>query len=210
MKTATRVTLIAAALALLPLPARASSPKIDVSQDTIVCRSVSGTVKYLPGLTNGGVSTRLVTIKGSLAGCTVSGPNSAIVLGGTFTAKLGGGPSTCSELLGQSNPSGTVTFKWQADKTTPIEQTSTVVTITGASGTVASLDQCLAGFQMGAYLQSSLVGSHITGAFLGTDGGASSSNTVVVTQEITEILNLCASANGIKQLTFGLGVLALG
>src|SRR5581483_10959712 len=108
----------------------ASVPKVDVTNDSIVCNTVVATVGVKPAISNAGSSSTptAITVKGTVSGCTVSGPNAATVVSGTFSGKLAGTGNTCGGLLGTTPITGTLVFKWKGDPTTPLAQTSSTVT----------------------------------------------------------------------------------
>ena len=99
--------------------------------------------------------------------------------------------------------SGAITIKWKADKTTPIAPASTTMTIT---------DVRFTGFTTpwGALQgQFSLDTGGLTGAFTGGDGGATSSNASVTSQDIGEILAACGSPGGLGRIDTGMGQIKL-
>lgn len=142
-----------------------------------------------------------MNVKGVLAGCAVTGPNPASILSGKVSGKLTG---TSNECLALSVPlSGTLTIRWKADKTTPILQKSSLVTIVNAT---------FGGFDApwgATYGQFSLGTSGVTGAFTGGDNGALSSNVSVTSQDIGEIIAECASPAGLRKQYTGLGQFTL-
>ena len=120
--------------ALVATPAFAGAPKVDVSNDSITCNTLIATAGVKPSLVNGGSSPTLVTLKGTLGGCTVSGANAATVVSGSFSGKLTGTSNDCASLAGTTALTGTLTFKWKGAATTPLLQTSSIVTVTTLTG----------------------------------------------------------------------------
>lgn len=142
-----------------------------------------------------------MSVKGSVAGCTVTGPNPALVRSGKVSGKV---VATSNECLTLFQPlSGGLTIKWKADKTTPISPTSSKMSITNVAFGV------FAAPWGGWYGQFSLGTSGVTGAFTGGDAGATSSNTSITSQDVGEILAQCASPAGLGKLTTGLGQITL-
>jgi hypothetical protein len=189
----------------------ASAPKVDVSQDTISCNTISGTAGVKPSLSFSGTATSTqVTVKGTLDGCVVSGPNAATIIpGSTFSGKLLGTSNNCGALLGSAPLVGNLTVKWKAASTTPLLQTSSVVAVTTLTGGLfnASLADPNVPSQYGEFTVGS---SGVTGAFAGNDAGASSHTTIVTGGDITAFSTNCGSAAGIKSFTLAIGSLNLG
>lgn len=185
---------------LVPLAARAQ--KVDVSNDSITCNSVTGTASFSPPLVTGGTATSVVMhVKGLVAGCTVSGPNVASILSGKLSGQLAGTSNEC--LLLSAPLTGTLTIRWKAAKATPILQTSSTSSVTNVSFGVFSAPWGA------AYGRITLGTSGVTGAFTGGDQGATSSNVSVTSQDVGEIIAECGSPTGSKKLDIGLGQLKL-
>ena len=191
---------LAGALVLASTSGWAAPPKIDVSNDSITCNAVVATMTLKPPISGGGTATsEAVKVKGSLNGCFVSGPNSAIVLSGTFAGTLSTTTNDCNAFL-LSPLTGTLTFKWKADPTTPLLHASSTLTITTSSFAVFS------GEPWGAeYAEFSLGSSSVTGAFTGGDAGATSSNSLITSQDANAFGIGCGSPAGLKKLNIGLG-----
>jgi hypothetical protein len=195
----TGLRLIAIAL-LAPTAVRAQ--KIDVANHSITCNTVIATVSNSPPLVIGGTATsEKMTVKGSLAGCTVTGQPAITILSGKLRGRVA---STSNECIVLAAPlTGSITMKWKADKATPILQTSSTIGIT---------DVTFGGFAApwgSSYGQFSLGTSSVTGAFTGGDGGAASSNVSLTSQDLVEIVAECASAKGLKTLNIGSGQVKL-
>jgi hypothetical protein len=191
----------------------APPPKADVSNDSITCNSVTGgSASIKPALTFAG-SAQPVTIKvkGTLGGC-VDNTNGAVIIDkGSFSGTLTGNSNNCTSLLGTNPATGSLSFKWTANKATPIAQTSStqaVSTITGNLFAPAASDPA---FGAAAYAEFSLGTGAVTGAFTGGDAGATSSNVTVTQQDINTFTTLCTPpAKGIKTLNFGIATITLG
>ena len=138
--------------------------QIDVSNDAITCNTVLGITSIAPVLVTGGTATSAVmSVKGSVAGCTVTGPNSVLIRSGKVSGKVVATSNECLTLF--QSLSGTLTTKWKADKTTPIVPTSSKMSITNVSFGV------FAAPWGGWYGQFSLGVGGVTGAFTGGDAG---------------------------------------
>ena len=189
---------LAGALVLASTSGWAAPPKIDVSNDSITSNTVVATMTLKPPISGGGTAT-----SETLNGCFVSGPNSAIVLSGTFAGTLSTTTNDCNEFL-LSPLTGTLTFKWKADPTTPLLHTSSTLTITTSSFTVFSGDPWGA-----EYAEFILGSSSVTGAFTGGDAGATSSNSLITSQDADAFGIGCGSPAGLKKLNIGLGTFTL-
>lgn len=208
-----RKLFIVGTLAALPLgvlvhanSALAGPPPIDVSNAKITCTSVIGAAKLKPGLTFTGASPATIQVKGTVAGCTVTNaPSPVTITGGKFKGVLTSGSNNCGNLLGANAVSGSITFSWKADSTTPINlKTSTLTpgTLTGGTFAPAALSPATYGdFTVGA--------STLTGAFTGADGGATVHAVLATSQSTDAETTLCNSTKGLSAINLGLGILEL-
>lgn len=187
----------------------AAVPKVDVANDSITCNTVIATAKFKPPLVfGGGATATAIALKGTVQGCTVSGANPATVLSGKFSGTLVGATNDCSFVLSSSTPQvGTLTFTWKADKTTPLLQTKSTVSVTTVSGTTTTLGGAVGG---ATFFQLVLGTSGVSGAFTGGDGGASSSNVFISSEDLFgSATQQCNSSNGMKIIHLGLGTITL-
>jgi hypothetical protein len=187
----------------------AGATKIDVANDSITCNAVSATASIKPGLTGAGpnnVPTQL-TVKGTVASCQVDGPGGASVLSGTFSGKLANVGGNCTALIGTTPTTGTLVFKWKADPTTPLVETSSTVNVSGITGGLHNESLDHGGQTYGDFIVNS---SSVAGAFTGGDSGGSSHNESVATEDLNGILNTCATAKGLTKVHIGLGTFTLG
>jgi len=157
-----------------------------VANHSITCNTVIATVSNSPPLVIGGTATSVkMTVKGSVAGCMVTGQPAVTILSGKLQGTVG---STSNECITLAQPlTGSITIKWKADKATPILQTSSTFAIT---------DVTFGGFAAPwgvSYGEFSLGTSGVTGAFTGGDAGATSSNVSLASQDLVEIVSECAS-----------------
>jgi hypothetical protein len=112
-------------MAALATPAHAASITVDVSQATVTCDTITGSLKFstpltLTGPTSGASTT---TVKATLGGCTSPDVNAggSIFKGAVTTAPgynqlIGTGGSNCTGLAGNSASTGTLLIKWTAPK----------------------------------------------------------------------------------------------
>jgi hypothetical protein len=186
----------------------AGAAKVDVSNDSITCNTVIATAGVKPALSNNGSSSTptQITVKGVVNGCTVSGSNAATILSGSFTGKLAGTGNTCTGLLGTTPDTGALTFKWKADPTTPLLQTSSVINVTGVTGGLHS-ESLNGGSQ--SYGDFVINSSGVTGAFTGGNNGASSSNESVTSEDAGALLGECGQVAGLKTIHIGMGTFTL-
>jgi hypothetical protein len=194
--------------------------KVDVSHDTISCTTVYGTGTFSPPLKlfPGSSDPAKVTIKGTAKDCTVSGPNAAVVVSGTFAGTLTVPSQEVTSLLGlESTGTTKLTIKWKADKSTPLLQSSTVLTPHAICGGTIALPapfnaSTYAQFHFGA--QASCGGdpqpaSSATGAFVGNDSGAGSITDAITSQQINPMIGQ-ATTTGVSMVNIGLGTLTVG
>jgi hypothetical protein len=175
----------------------------DVSHYTVSCDTMQkGTVGFKPSLLLGGTTPEVVSIKGTLNGCTATpdGSNPAVtVVSGSVKGSLTGGTNDCLSLLGPSTATGTLTITW---KTVPaITQKSTVVTISGGnvSGGTANPFSDSA-----TYGEFNISGAAVSGAFLGADNGASSVTHSLTAEGVGFLgANCTPPAKGLKAVTLG-------
>jgi hypothetical protein len=135
----------------------------------------------------GGAATpAAVKIKGSLASCSVSGVGGMfppLVSSGTFSRTLAAASNDCAAVLGLEPLTGTLTFKWKADPTTPLAE-------------VEHVDHD------GDRRQ------RFTGGLGGVLGSPLSDN-VITSEDIDAFFNGCASSKGVRTLHIGIGTLRL-
>jgi hypothetical protein len=194
--------------------------KVDVSHDTITCTTVYGAATFNPPLklfpNPDGPSK--VSIKGTAKDCTVSGPHAAVVLSATFAGTLTLPSQEVTSLLGlESTGTTKLTIKWKADKSTPLLQSSTVLTPKAICGGTIALPapfsaSTYAQFHFGA--QASCGGdpqpaSSATGAFTGNDGGAGAITDAITSQQINPMIGQ-ATTSGVSGVNIGLGTLTVG
>ena len=207
MKTPIRLVVVVA-LALAGNQAWAAPPKVDVANSSIICNRVIATAKIKPALFFGGAATATsIAIKGTVEGCQVFSGNTATVLSGKFSGTLVGTTNDCSEVLSfPSSQVGTLTFTWKADPATPLLQTKSIVTVSTMSGTTTDLGGIVGG---ATFVRLVLGTSGVSGAFTGGDGGASSSNAFLTSEDVFGSITQQCATTGIKLIHLGLGSITL-
>ena len=203
MGTAIRI----ACLVPLALASRVTwaAPKIDVSNDRVICRTVSGTASFSPGLTSTPADQRL-SVKGIIDGCVDFDNPSVVVRTSAFSGKLAVTSIGCDGFFNPANfgATGTITIKWKTAKDTPLAQTSTTLTIVNVSATL---------FLVGDPLNANFAGlrvdyGDIAGAF--TAGGIGNILhpflTLIASQDTGAFALGCGDPSGAKKLNIGLGI----
>lgn len=200
----------AAIASLFAVSARAAVPKVDVSQSTIRCETLFATMGVKPVLTLGpSAAPVVIKVKGTVAGCTVLTGNTATVLSGKLSGSLTAPAGTsCTALASPTAVTGTLTIKWAADKTTPLMQGASTITINQVSGGLFQGPGTMGANVVGQF---SLGVSLVSGAFAGTDGGATSSIVGATSEDVGNLLGQCVTPDfmgtgkGIKLIHLGMG-----
>ncbi|TMA73352.1 MAG: hypothetical protein E6J72_19740 [Deltaproteobacteria bacterium] len=200
-------------LMTVPFGVWAKTMATDVSNGSISCNTVNAVATFKPALVNfGTVTSTQLKMKGSVAGCNVTGVGGLvepIVRSGKFSGTLAGTSNDCQTFLGSGATdtggeplTGTLTFNWKADPSTPIVPKASTVTITAIVGTG------LFTAPWGArYLGLSLGSNGGTGAFQA--GGGSFSNNEITSEDSNAVLGGCVPSRGLTTLHVGLGTLEL-
>ena len=209
-----RLSLLAAASSIalvgaLAAPAGAATT-VDVSNDTITCNSVVGTIKFSPALQSGGTSAGTVAVKTSSGGCT-TGSASTTILNGASAGTLTSATNDCAGLLGLSTAtSGNLVVKYKTATGSPkITPAASTFHITQSNGTTYSSDTWGASygeFQIGGVFGTS--NPSVTGAFTGGNSGHTSTIDATTGQSDGELALACL-LGGIKGLSFGIGGITL-
>jgi hypothetical protein len=184
----------------------ATAQTVDATHYTIACDTINkGSIGFKPALLlPGGPATELISLKGSLAGCTATpdGTNPAItVLGGSIKGLLTGTTNTCTSLLGPSTATGSIVIKWKV--AAPIKLLNAATTITIASGNIVGGTSMPFPPDTTSYGLFTLAGASQTGAFGGPSGtGAASITKAITTQGVGALTPLCTGL-GIKAVNIG-------
>ena len=202
------VALVAASM--VAGPARGASPVADVSSDAIRCSTIVATAQFKPPLVfAGAASAATINIKGKLNGCVDLTHPSVIIDSGSFQGTLVGTTNDCLALTTSRPVTGSLSYRWKANKETPITPTSSIQTVqemTGGSFVPAPVDQGFAGV---TYFSFTLGTGAVTGAFTGVDSGATSTNVSVTSENSSFFDTSCALPAGIKTLHIGIGTITL-
>jgi hypothetical protein len=199
------------ALAMFSTSSNASATKIDAQHYSVHCDTVVGTVGFAPPLSsNGPTAPNVIKLKATLGGCTVtptSGGSPVTIISGGVTGVLHGTSQNCSGLLGASAVTGSIATTWKTDPTTPLlvnKSTLTPGSITGGLFTPgAPFTGSYGSFHIGGS------GVSVSGAFEGSDNGASSIADATTGEDAGYLLNLCSSAKGLKSIHLGIGDITL-
>jgi hypothetical protein len=193
-------------------------PKADVSTDRVTCTSVTGNIAFSPALVLNGNVAETMAVKGVVKDCTDLTHPAVKLLPSTFSGVLHAGNNNVLALLGLTNVTGTLTIKWKADKSSPILQTSSVVTPMAVCGGTVSLPAPLDSAQHGLFHigtqakcngGSAQAAPSATGAFAGNDAGASSKTDALTVQDI-DALTGPALGSGLTSVDLALGHITVG
>jgi len=166
-------------------------PKVDVSANTITCTVVTGTAKFAPALTLGGVKPGSTNVKLALSGCTTDAAG-VTISAGKGAGVLHSATNDALSLLGPAAVTGQVNIKWTS--TTKLASKMSTVTVTVVTGGVS-----------GSYASLSVNAgdASVTGDFAGSDAGATSTLYAESTQDIPTITAAAQSKHGLKSITLG-------
>ena len=194
-------------VASVVLTSTTAGAKAAPAKGTIVCSTVTGTIKFKPGLTNTTRTVKMsVALKLANSGCIASGDtaspakewstintNNLNLSKSNVNLEL---PLDCGGLNRGHNAPSTWTTKWSVPK--------------GTAPSIVSFDGFSAGASSDAVTLSFPGGgtAGVTGSYTGTDGGANS--TVSLVSEGTDPLSACTSKKGLTSLTISLGTVDVG
>jgi len=227
-----RTSLLAAASAIalvvgLAAPAGAATT-IDVTNDTITCNSIVGTLKFTPGLTlySGPTDTTpagAIAVKTVIGGCSTSA--ATIVLSGASSTAVGfpinSTHSSCNGLSGLSTgTSGDLITKWKTasgqPKITPPASTLHIAQTNGGNFndggvTTPASDSDSWGAVYGIFqighdaAHGNTTAPTGTGAFQGNNNGHTSTIDATTGQSYDQIALQCLLGIPVKALNFGIG-----
>ncbi len=177
---------------------------VDASNSTITCSTITkGVIKADPPFVNGGTAPGTLKFKGKLSGCTTDAAVTSIT--GSFSGVLTGATNDCASLAGATTSAGTITIKWKASPELIVKTSTVTVSSGGSVGSVFTLGPSVYGqFDLGAPVGNALA---VAGSFTGGDGGATSSATIITTQDLLSTFTLCDT--GVKTLNMGVGTVTL-
>ena len=193
-----------------PAVAGATPTPYDTSAATITCTTLIGTVAAKPPLTFTAQPNTVLTIKGKLGGCTVSGAAPAApalqVLSGKLTAKLTvTTDASCTTLVTGFQVTGNLVFKWKTARGQELDFSSSTFAPDEA-GLVAGLVD-LGASTYGTFTATGTLASG--SAFAGGTPGF----WVVSAEDIYNMFGQCCTdamscspvGKGIRKLHFGIG-----
>lgn len=173
--------------------ASAGSPATDVTNASITCSTVSGSLKFAPALSLAGGQPENTNVKLAVSGCTVSGAPGVTVSAGKGSGVLHSASNAATGLLGSTAVTGQVNIKWKSNvKLTSKQSTVTVTFFTGGTSTdgFATLD-ILAGH------------ASVSGDFSGGDAGAGTTLHAETGQSVATLTATLSApkTKGIKSVT---------
>lgn len=179
---------------------------IDASNSTITCSTFTKAVfKPKPNLVVGGALPATISIKGKLSGCATNAPG-VTSISGSLSGTLTLPNNDCSSLNGPVAGTGTLTLKWKASPGLVDSVSTVTVNLNSAVGGLFNLGPANFGqIQLGNPPGAALA---VSGAFTGGDGGATSTASLIFSQDVNEFTLLCSSG-GIKALNIGVGTITL-
>jgi hypothetical protein len=169
--------------------------KSTVQPGTVTCKSVTGYVKFSPGLTAAGGKSVKVTSSTTYSSCTATGGGISPTKGtekSTSTASSNG----CTAVLEAAPTTETFTTKWSPSN---IASSTTIFPASAIKSSESPVSLTYGG-----------TGTTGTGSYTGTDGGAKTTATVVFTQTVASITSACTTKAGLKELTIASGSATTG
>jgi len=192
--------------------AHAAAPPIDASQYTVSCDTITGGVVGLkPALLIGGSTPSVASIKGTLSGCaaTPNDSNPAVtVVSGSVKGALSTSSNDCLSLLGPSSATGTITITWKVGTGQKLTNNKTVITVSNGNVSGGTTNPFGDAATYGLF---NISGTTQSGAFGGTDNGASSFTKALTVQGVGALTPQCTpGSKGLKAINLGSGEVSLG
>ena len=193
--------------------ARAACTKVDATNHTVTCNSfVLASAGFTPALTTaGGGGNPAIKVKGTLYGCVDNTDSNLKIQSGAVSGTLTGtAGNSCLTLLGSTGVTGSLTVKWKATATSTDCFLSNVTTLT--PNTINGTTFGPSGNITGTYGAFQIPGASpptVTGAYSGTDGGATSTVFSTTTEDIGALVAFCNATTGLKTAHLGLTSLTL-
>lgn len=185
----------------------AAAAPVDVSNHSITCNTVTGSARITPALNDVGLGVPVFKIKGKLGGCVDNTNPGVLIDSGSFSGTIVGITTFCPDLIDSVPWSGTLTYRWKANRDTPIAPTTSTQQINSFTGFLLSPGGSFGG---ATYITLSFGTASVSGAFTGGDGGSTSSNVIATSDDFyNRYASLCAGSVGVKSLTFGIGTVTL-
>lgn len=177
---------------------------MDVSTASVRCTTITGGVKFTPKVTGQGGSPLAATITLKLADCTVTGATFSDLTGKVSGTIDSGDNGILSLAAADAAVTGSLGVTWKASSSTPITASASTVNVTVINGGATD------GTNADSHVKFTITsGTSVTGAFQGSDSGASSRFLATSSDTIPSLLSKLSHA-GISKLTFASGSLSLG
>jgi len=170
-------------------PAMASTPQAG----TVVCRSISGTIRFDPPLEDNGTSAEVASLKIAVTRCRASG-SGATPHRGKAVAALPTATNSCADVTSVGFRGTSLDVKWSP-------------TSIGHSAIDFAAFTPLPGAKVA--LAAGGAGTTVVGSYPGTDVGASSTATMSTTMSTAQLAAACRSHHGLKALQIRSGSLAV-
>ena len=167
-----------------------------VATGSVTCRTLTGLADFSPPLTLSGTAPETLTITVNARGCSTSDSNVTHVVGATGTITNSTGTSGCTSLL--NSKAFEVLVHWRPKTIRPSEMRFFGYT-PSTGGTGSGLD-----------FPGSNGKATVTGSFAGSDHGATSKATAVISQGEVQLLAACQNPAGISALAITSGRFTLG
>jgi hypothetical protein len=223
------------AAAFFAVPASAAAPPpIDVSNHSVECDSLVGTIKFATALIPGGTSANSITIKATLDGCddqddaANDNTDTVSIAPSKLSGILSSNTNDCQGLIGLSTgTSGSTTISWKTNAKQlgtglPYPKIFDSGHIAGKAASVVTVNQTFGGtyvadgttswggsgygmFQIGAdAAHGNTAAPTVTGAFTGGNAGADTTFDGTTGQSSAALAVACFG-KGIKLINFGIG-----
>ena len=150
---------------------------------SVVCTTLTGTMKFDPPLTSAGTSPEVAPLRLVISGCTASG--GATPKEGHGSAAIPLHTNNCSSLTSRSKSPITLAIRWSptTDETSEVRLAEFAPTKTAAIG-----------FRLGGSKTT------VNGSYPGSNHGASSRATLVSSTSPSKLASACASTKGLEVL----------
>jgi hypothetical protein len=177
--------------------AGAGAPKVDATNNTVTCTTLTGSVKFVPPVTTDETAgTSTTSIKATVTGCSTNAPGLTVTSGkasGSLTSTRTAGENGCTALAGGSTASGPISTKW---KTSPkLSSGNSVIQVNSEAGGLGSDGNAT------FTIPGSVPNGTPSGSFQGTDHGAGDTTSAQTTTSAASILSTCEGKKGLKSLT---------
>jgi len=191
--------------------ATAATPPVDNSVGHVSCGTVTkGVAKPKPTLTNAGGVPTIISLSGTLGGCSSSDVAVTFPEGKSkFKGFINANDNGCAGLAGPSSGTGGINVTWSTVPAVTAKLSTVTIPVGGEIGNFGVFAGDLHGtLSLGAPFGAAALS--VSGGFTGGDGGANSGASSITQESVPTILTGCADAKGVKQITLGVTGLSLG